>query len=104
MKSNLFYSIIKKVSEWIEELLVKSLKTFLKSKMGGWFFSKVIDIVVDNFDEKILDPLIDVAVIKAAKKYDIRRAKVIVAQLEQAKKDNDEEAYIRHLDSLLGGM
>lgn len=104
MKSITFYTISKKISEYLEGLLVKSLKAFLKTYTGNWFLNKLIDVAVNHLDEKIIDPIVDILIIKIAKTYDISRAQKTIDRLQKAKEERDEESYNNHLNDLLGGL
>ena len=104
MDSNKFYKISQAISEWLEANIESMLKVFLKTKYGGWFFGKIIDVGVEMLSDKIVDPLTDVLVIRLAKKFDVERAKRMVTRMELAKEREDEDGYYDAVDDLLGGM
>lgn len=104
MNSNKFYKISQAISEWLEANMTTMLKTFLKTNYGGWFFGKIIDVGVELLSDRIVDPLTDVLVIRLAKKFDVERAKRMVARMELAKERDDEDGYYDATDDLLGGM
>lgn len=85
-------------------MFVNFLKTFLKTQTGYAFLSKVIDVAVNHLDRKVIDPIVDILIIKIAKSYDISRARKTLDKLQKAKEDLDEDSYNRHVDDLLGGL
>ena len=104
MKSNTFYNITKNITVWLEDTFVKFLKTYLKSQYGGWFFGKVIDIAVEHLDDKVIDPVMDVLAIRIAKKYDERKTNELIAKINKARENRNENDYNQHVDDLLGGL
>lgn len=104
MKSERFYKIIKVISTALQNVFTEFLKTFLKSHSGYLFLNKLIDVAVNHLDNKLIDPIVDVLIIKIAKKYDINRARKTIDALERAKNEMDRDAYNQHVDDLLGGL
>lgn len=98
------YETTQKVSSNLENLLNEILKAFLKTKFGGWFFSKIIDAAVDQLSSVLISPLIDILIIRIHKKSDIDRARKMIDNLEKAKNDLDKDAYNNSVDDLLGGV
>lgn len=80
------------------------LTAYLKSQYGGWLLGKLIDHAVDQVDRKLVDPLVDVMVVKLGHKYDVTRAKKIIAIMEKANENFDEQTYRRASDDLIGGV
>lgn len=98
------YESTQKITELLELLFNNFLKAFLKTKLGGWFFGKIINIAVDQLSGVLISPLIDVLVINAYKNLDIKRARMMIDALERAKIERDKELYNNSVDDLLGGM
>lgn len=104
MKSNTFYKILKFIQDKLLVVLTNAVTAWLKTQMGGWVMSKVIDFLVGRINEEVIKPFTDVLVIRTAQKFDIIQARAMVKKLELAKEAKDEEEYRRLVDRLIGGL
>lgn len=102
--SECFYRVSKKISEFIERLITEGLKAFLKTYIGHAFLNKIVDVAVNHLDKAVIDPIVDVLVIKISKNFDISRARKTIERLEKARNELNREDYNRHVDDLLGGL
>ena len=104
MKSNTFYNLVQRVTEFIKDKIFEALVVYLKSQVGGWLLGKLIDHAVDQVDKKLADPVLDVLVVKIGHKYDVARARKVIAIMERANETNDERSYRSATDDLIGRL
>ena len=82
-------------------IVKKALKTFLKSGAGVGFQGWLIKFVAEEFAEEIAEPVLKALFVEG--KYILYKVdgKMLIKKLEEAKENNDVEAYNSTVDDIL---
>lgn len=104
MKSDKFYNILTKIWEAVEKFLAVFLKSYLNTLVGQGSLKKVINFAVDNLFEEVVNPFMEVALVRAGYKYDVKNGKILIEKLNKAEEENDATTYDSTVDDILGGM
>lgn len=102
MKLKLDWQLIKKAV--IEQLKGAGVKLALKKILGtaamGGFKAWLIKYIVTELFEEIGEPLIKAAFVKLGYYYDRIEGKIIVKKIQDAREDNDADAYDNATDDV----
>lgn len=102
LSSDKFYNLLTKIWAFVEKFLAAFLKSYLNSVVGQGTLKKIIDFTVDNLMEEVVNPFMEVVLVRAGYSYDVKNGKVLIEKLHKAEEDNDEESYNSTVDDILG--
>lgn len=97
----MFYKVMRKIWEVTEGILVNSTKAYLNTVVGQGMLKKLIGYTVDKFFDELIDPIMQVALVKMGYKYDVKDGQRMIEKLNVAKEEGNAQDYNSTVDDIL---
>ena len=101
MNTDKIYSITKRISDTLLNVLEKLSKEFVGTYVGQRFLKFITDFIVSRLFKEVAEPMMRVGVIKLNYYFDVNDSKNRIKRLVVAKESENEDLYRSTLNDIV---
>jgi ribosome-binding factor A len=98
--SETFYKFLQKLLSVFDVLFLGMVKGYLNTQVGQGFLKKIVNWLAENVYDQTIHVVLEVFIIKAGYKYDVREGKVFIERLKDAQESGNVEDWNDAVDDI----